>query len=228
MAAAPHCIVIVSPLPVVRIGLRAIFEADASFHVQAKAPEELHTYLTASEPFQTILWDVGSECAILQWLEEFRHLSVPAKWAALIPEDLPQATLQAMIVSFDALLDKSATPDTLIHTMHLLSSCPERNAVLLSPTLWAEHISPCFASEHLHFQENPLTRRESQILSLIQQGYTNMDIAQSLIISPHTVKRHIEHLLKKMQARNRHESVQIAQAQGWLPPSPTRRSSGAS
>jgi len=48
-----------------------------------------------------------------------------------------------------------------------------------------------------------LTRREIEILSLVAAGATNEEIANSLFISPNTVKTHIYNIFKKINVPNR-------------------------
>ena len=50
---------------------------------------------------------------------------------------------------------------------------------------------------------NLLTKREKQILLLLASGATNAEISSTLFISPHTVKTHIYHILKKLGVQNR-------------------------
>ncbi len=51
--------------------------------------------------------------------------------------------------------------------------------------------------------EAQVTSRESEVLALIAGGAKNDDIADSLCISPHTVKTHIYHIYKKIGVPNR-------------------------
>lgn len=48
----------------------------------------------------------------------------------------------------------------------------------------------------------PITRREKEILQLIAQGYTNIEIANQLFISTATVNTHRKSLLEKFEAKN--------------------------
>lgn len=57
---------------------------------------------------------------------------------------------------------------------------------------------------------NLLTRREKQILSLTATGATNIQIAEQLNVSMHTVKTHIYNLFKKIDATNRIQAVNWA------------------
>jgi two-component system response regulator DesR len=61
-----------------------------------------------------------------------------------------------------------------------------------------------------------LTEREREVLELIAAGSTNREIAETLYLSPHTVKEHTSALYRKLQARNRAEAVQRAQRIGLL------------
>ncbi|MAS25870.1 MAG: helix-turn-helix transcriptional regulator [Oceanospirillaceae bacterium] len=55
-----------------------------------------------------------------------------------------------------------------------------------------------------------LTRREKQILRLTATGATNIEIAEKLSVSMHTVKTHIYNLFKKIGAANRIQAVNWA------------------
>jgi len=63
---------------------------------------------------------------------------------------------------------------------------------------------------------NVLSEREWEVLQLIAGGATNREIAETLFLSPHTVKDHTRALYRKMKARNRAEAVVRAQRLGLL------------
>lgn len=49
----------------------------------------------------------------------------------------------------------------------------------------------------------PLSERERQVLTLVARGDSNTEIGQQLFITPDTVKTHLRHLSRKLQARDR-------------------------
>jgi len=51
----------------------------------------------------------------------------------------------------------------------------------------------------------PLTVQEKKILDLVAEAKTNKEIACDLKISPATVKRHLENILRKLKLKNRVE-----------------------
>src|SRR5579863_412519 len=62
----------------------------------------------------------------------------------------------------------------------------------------------------------PLSRRESGILQLIAHGMSNKRIAQSLGITPETVKSHAKSIFVKLATRTRAQAVARAEAVGFL------------
>lgn len=52
-----------------------------------------------------------------------------------------------------------------------------------------------------------LTRREREVLALVQQGLTNQEIARFLVIELGTVKNHVHRILRKLNIASRRETV---------------------
>lgn len=61
-----------------------------------------------------------------------------------------------------------------------------------------------------------LSEREGEVLGLIATGATNREIAESLYLSPHTVKEYTSAIYRKLGVRNRAEAVRSAQGLGLL------------
>ena len=58
--------------------------------------------------------------------------------------------------------------------------------------------------------QDPLSARETEVLSLMARGMSNKLIARELDLSPHTVKRHVAHVLDKLELASR------SQAAAWF------------
>lgn len=61
-----------------------------------------------------------------------------------------------------------------------------------------------------------LSTREAQILQLVAQGFRAVDIAYMLRISPHTVRKHMEHVYEKLGEHNRVRAVNAAVRDGII------------
>lgn len=64
-------------------------------------------------------------------------------------------------------------------------------------------------------QQNALTNRELQVLSLVAQGLTDNGIAHGPGISKHTVAFHLRNLRRKLNATSRVEAVTRARLAGY-------------
>ena len=61
-----------------------------------------------------------------------------------------------------------------------------------------------------------LTAREVEVLHLITQGKQNREIADTLIISVHTVERHVSNILGKLGVDSRTQAAVLAVGKGMV------------
>lgn len=59
-----------------------------------------------------------------------------------------------------------------------------------------------------------LTRREREVLNLVQQGLTNQEIAATLVIELGTVKNHVHNILRKLNVNSRRDAVNVSRLAG--------------
>ena len=64
--------------------------------------------------------------------------------------------------------------------------------------------------------ESALSERELEILRLAERGLPNPQIAQSLHISPGTVRNHLSAIYRKLGVHSRHEALQVAAERGLV------------
>lgn len=77
--------------------------------------------------------------------------------------------------------------------------------------------SPNWHSSMDHSLIEPLTPREEQVLELLVHRLTDREIAETLVISPFTVRRHLDNISDKIGARGRRAIVKRARSLGLIP-----------
>ena len=65
-------------------------------------------------------------------------------------------------------------------------------------------------------ENNPLTRREAEVLRLMAEGKSNKMIGEFLFISEKTVKNHVSSILQKMEVDDRTQAVINSIKYGWV------------
>jgi DNA-binding NarL/FixJ family response regulator len=94
---------------------------------------------------------------------------------------------------------KEAPHETLLRAIEKVAAGEQ----FVDPGLMAEFIAG-------KGQMDVLTPREREILQLLADGMSNVDVAAKLFISQETVKSHVRHILAKLEADTRTQAVAIA------------------
>jgi len=71
--------------------------------------------------------------------------------------------------------------------------------------------NPLSLNKNEELEQIKLTNRETDILEHLSKGLNYNEIADNLIISPSTVRKHIENIYKKLQVHNKMEAILMAQ-----------------
>lgn len=128
---------------------------------------------------------------------------------------------RALRAGASGFIGKGTEPDDLVHAVHTVS----RGESLLSPratrSLIDRYVIPAPAATTTAAAMRlvgQLTERERQILMLVAQGLSNDEIANHLVISPLTVKTHVNRAMFKLSAHDRAQLVIIAYESGLLTP----------
>jgi len=90
-------------------------------------------------------------------------------------------------------------------------------------TLYLDQVLSAFApqtgADHRiaqHALPEPLSGREQEVLHLLASGASNQEIAERLVITLDTVKRHVSNVLSKLGASNRTQAITRARSLGML------------
>ncbi|OAI42795.1 hypothetical protein AYO38_11220 [bacterium SCGC AG-212-C10] len=195
---------VVSPLPAVRAGLRAMLSEAPDLEVTATASFAWDEPPSQSRVMVIDLQDAGE----LQAIEDaLGH--TPAVFLAATPGDFESAG--AGTAGRGYLLD-----DTGAEELQAAVRAVAAGLVVYSAGVPSRPATR--ATTHATGGElSPLTERELQVLRLMGDGLPNKAIALRLGITEHTIKFHVGAILSKLDAGSRTEAVTIAVRRGVLP-----------
>ncbi|PSL37309.1 LuxR family two component transcriptional regulator [Labedella gwakjiensis] len=128
--------------------------------------------------------------------------------------------VQALRAGASGFIGKGAEPDAIVRAVRSVHA----GDALLSPaatrSLITRYVLPRAdsAPRPLPPELRELTDRESEVLLLVARGRSNQEIADDLVISPHTAKTHVNRIMTKVHAHDRAQLVILAYESGLLEP----------
>lgn len=111
---------------------------------------------------------------------------------------------------------KGADLDELVEAIQIVAGGSIYVAPSLMPKLVADYVRLSQSDGAKSVGSNDLSAREQEVLRLIAEGHTTKEIAETLIISPHTVRRHQDHIMNKLNLHSKAELILFAVRRGIL------------
>lgn len=204
MSTAPLTVLIVDDHFVVRSGLAASLELDDTLAVvgEAERGEEVVAAYRQHRP-RVVLMDLQlpgmggiAATAALRAHDANARILIFSTFAR---DDEIQAALDAGALGY---LQKSASRDELLSAISTVAEGRRYLFPDIARRLSALRLGPA------------ITAREREILAMIASGHANKEIAAVLSISEDTVKRHVSHILEKLDVNDRAQATAEAIRRG--------------
>jgi two-component system response regulator NreC len=214
---------------VVRTGLRSYLETQPGFEVIAEAKNGLQALEKAREVQPDIvLMDItmpdmdGMETTL-----QLKKLYPDCQILVLTVHDDKQYFMKMLSVGASGYLTKQAAADELVAAIQAVAA----GHVYLQPALarWLledyQQLAKTVAlptHEEVNSKDKHavtldiLSERERQVLELVGEGLNNHDIGKNLALSPKTIARHRERIMKKLNIHSRTELVKFAIRTGLI------------
>ncbi|TXS73298.1 DNA-binding response regulator [Streptomyces sp. me109] len=204
-------LLIVDDHPVVRDGLRGMFESAPGFAVLGEAADGVAALALARDlDPDVVLMDlrmpVGDGVAAIA---ELTRRGARARVLVLTTYDTDSDTLPAIEAGATGYLLKDAPRDELFTAVRAAAE----GRTVLSPAVASRLVSAVRAPTAA---QGPLSAREREVLALVAKGTPNREIARALFISEATVKTHLTHLYAKLGVNDRAAAVAVGYDRGIL------------
>jgi DNA-binding NarL/FixJ family response regulator len=202
-------LILVDDHPVVRNGLRGMFEAVPGFTVLGEASNGVEAVeLAADLDPDVILMDLRMPGGGgLDAITELTRRGIRSKVLVLTTWDTDTDTLPAIVAGATGYLLKDAPQDDLFNAVRQAAE----GRTVLSPAVASRLVTAVRTPA-----PSPLAARERQVLELVAKGTPNRDIARELFISEATVKTHLSHIFTKLGVTDRAAAVAKGYEQGIL------------
>jgi DNA-binding NarL/FixJ family response regulator len=202
-------LLIVDDHPVVRDGLRGMFESAPGFAVLGEAADGVEAVsLAADLDPDVVLMDLRMPGGNgVDAIAELTRRGARAKVLVLTTYDTDSDTLPAIEAGATGYLLKDAPRDELFTAVRAAAE----GRTVLSPAVASRLVSAVRAPA-----AESLSAREREVLGLVARGTSNREIARVLFISEATVKTHLTHLYAKLGVKDRAAAVATAYDRGIL------------
>ncbi len=198
-------ILIVEDHELTRFGLKTTFEGvDFVENIYEADSAETAIKVFNENKVDVIIMDLGlPNMNGIEATKEIRSSNKDVKIIILTSHNDEKEVLNSLKAGANAYCSKEINPKRLIEVVRSVAD----GAAWFDPSiahivLKASANSPSFDTED-NRKDYDLTSREAQILKLMTEGYSNMEIAQILVISINTTKAHVANILQKLEVDDR-------------------------
>jgi DNA-binding NarL/FixJ family response regulator len=203
---------------IVRLGFRALIEAQPDMMVAAMAGDGREAVQIASNvALDVVLMDV--RMPIMGGIDATRALQQlphPPRVLILTTFDLDEYVYEALRAGASGFLLKDATPEMILEAVRIIGA----GDALLAPAVTRRLITEFAARAPLQPPARlaALTPREREVFGLVAAGLANAEIANQLHLADQTVKTHVSAVLLKLGLRDRVQVVVLAYESGVVTP----------
>jgi DNA-binding NarL/FixJ family response regulator len=133
-----------------------------------------------------------------------RQILPNIKTVAIAVSEVEQEVITCAEAGVSGFVSRNGTAQDVVTAVH----CAVRGELVCSPrtaALLVNRVAALSAEPGRNSTSHELTRREHEIVSLLNEGLSNKEIARALKIQNATVKNHVHSILGKMQVQRRGE-----------------------
>src|SRR5512142_1579216 len=204
---------------VVRSGLKMLLENERDVEIvgEAASASEAIESVTRLKP-NVILMDIGlPDLSGIDATREIKKRINDVSVVALTIHEDEEYFFKMLEAGASGYVPKRAAPEELLVAIRAAAA----GEVYLYPSLAKLLVKDYLNQEHPPEEKanlDGLTDREREVLTYLAEGANNDTIADALVISPKTVERHRENIMRKLNMHSRAELVRYAIRKGIIKP----------
>ena len=213
-------IAIADSSPVFRYGLKSILDAKPGYNVVAEIEtgEDLERWLKSNKP-DLIVMDCLASGFSVDTVVACSRLSKKTRLLAITSSHSGQSIVNALRAGITSYVKKDCSMDEVLEAIEETSNGGTFFCGQILEAIQAENIDVSDL-ELADYTCDPvlLTEREIEVLTHISEGKTNVQIAEKLFLSSHTVNTHRKNIMQKLGVNNTASMVMYAVKSGFVSP----------
>ncbi len=207
MAGGKHTVLIVEDHQITRTGLRLTIEQDSQFEVVGEAASGKSAVAQAKElKPELVLMDIGlPEMNGIEAAKLIKSALPATRLVMLTSHDSDEDIFSALAAGADAYCLKDIASEQLMIALKTVAD----GGGWLDPAI-AGRVLRSSASRVLppaNESKFMLSEREFEVLRLLVEGLSNLQMAERLKVSPETIKTHMRHIMEKLAVSDRTQAA---------------------
>lgn len=212
-------VLVVDDQQLVRAGFRVILDSEPDMNVVGEASDgaEALRQNQALRP-DVVLMDV--RMPNMDGLDATRRIIAGSSARVLILTtfDADEYVYGALQSGASGFMLKDAPPDQLVAAVRAAAAGNALIDASVTKRFIAQFTRAVRPAAETPKQLSILTSRELEVLKLLTEGLSNIEIAERLVVEETTVKTHVSRILMKLNLRDRVQAVIVAYQTGFVSP----------
>ncbi|GAC1383095.1 MAG: response regulator transcription factor [Ktedonobacteraceae bacterium] len=213
-------LMIVDDHEMVRLGMRTAFELEPDITVVGEASNgaEALAKMSVLGPRLVLMDVLMDKMSGIEACREIKSHYPDVQVLMITSHDNEEAVLASILAGASGYLLKNRSRAELLQAIRRVASGQSLLDPQMSKQAATRLTTLAKGGTHTQVPGGELTEREREVIALIARGYTNKQIAETLIVTEKTARNHVSNILEKLGLARRSEAAVFAVEHKLVPP----------
>lgn len=202
-------VLIVDDHPIVLKGTKVLFQGIEDLYIETEFNPEQVQIRMKNEYFHIYLLDINmAKKNGIELASEIKALQENAIIILYTGDDIDAYYSLIIEKKVDGILSKTAPIERVINTIRLAAQ-----GDIVLPVGFIDYINKKMQNK---YETLKLTNKETELIKMLMEGYTNKQMAETLYVTQRTVERYLAQIYNILGVSSRVEAIEIVQEKGLI------------